>query len=72
MTGLLDSPVRNLTGGVIYTVAVMTLGTAAYMAVGWSFRDSIYMVITTVYTVGYSEVRPINTLALNASRCRDA
>jgi voltage-gated potassium channel len=66
MTGLLDSPVRNLTGGVIYTVTVMMLGTAAYMAVGWSFRDSIYMVITTVYTVGYSEVRPINTVALNA------
>jgi voltage-gated potassium channel len=66
MTGLLDSPVRNLTGGVIYTVTVMMLGTAAYMAAGWSFRDSIYMVITTVYTVGYSEVRPINTLALNA------
>jgi voltage-gated potassium channel len=37
----------------------------AYMAAGWSFRDAIYMVIVTIYTVGYNEVRPINTPALN-------
>jgi voltage-gated potassium channel len=65
MTGLLDSPVRNLVGGISYTLTVMALATAAYMAVGWSFRDAIYMVISTVYTVGYEEVRPINTPALN-------
>jgi hypothetical protein len=51
MTGLLDSPVRNLTVGVAYTVTVMILATAAYMTVGWSFKDAIYMVIVTVYTV---------------------
>jgi voltage-gated potassium channel len=65
MTGLFDSPVRNLTVGVDYTVSVMIVATLAYMRVGWSFRDAIYMVIVTVYTVGYSEVRPINTPALN-------
>jgi voltage-gated potassium channel len=65
MTGLLDSPVRNLTVGVAYTVTVMILATAAYMAVGWSFRDAVYMVIVTVYTVGYGEVRAIDTPALN-------
>jgi voltage-gated potassium channel len=66
MTGLLDSPVRNLTVGVAYTLSVMILAVVAYMAVGWSFRDALYMVIVTVYTVGYNEVRPINTPALNA------
>ncbi len=65
MTGLLDSPVRNLTAGVIYTVTVMIVATIAYMTAGWSFRDALYMVIVTVYTVGYNEVRPINTAALN-------
>jgi voltage-gated potassium channel Kch len=63
--GLLDSPVRNLLFGGIYTLSVMILATAAYMVVGWSFRDAIYMVILTIYTVGYSEVRPIDTPALN-------
>jgi voltage-gated potassium channel len=66
MTGLLDSPIRNLGVGVAYTVTVMIVATAAYMAAGWSFRDALYMVIVTVYTVGYNEVRPINTPALNA------
>ena len=65
MTGLLDSPVRNLTVGVAYTIVVMIVATLAYIKAGWSFRDAIYMVIVTVYTVGYSEVRPINTPALN-------
>ena len=64
MTGLLDSPGRNLTVGVGYIITVMVLAITAYMAVGWSFRDALYMVITTVYTVGYEEVRPINTPAL--------
>jgi voltage-gated potassium channel Kch len=66
MTGLLDSPVRNLTVGISYTLAVMALATFAYMGTGWSFRDALYMVILTVYTVGYDEVRPINTPALSA------
>jgi voltage-gated potassium channel len=65
MTGLFDSPVRNLTVGVAYTITVMIVATVACMRVGWSFRDAIYVVIVTVYTVGYSEVRPINTPALN-------
>ena len=64
MTGLFESPVRNLTAGVAYTITVMILATAAYMTVGWSFRDAIYMVIVTVYTVGYGEVRPIDTTVL--------
>jgi hypothetical protein len=64
-TGLLDSPVRNLLAGAPFTVSAMISATAAYMAVGWSFRDAIYMVILTIYTVGYSEVRPIDTPALN-------
>jgi voltage-gated potassium channel Kch len=65
MTGLLDSPVRNLRVGGIYVVTVMIAAVGAYMAVGWSFRDALYMVVVTIYTVGYSEVRPIDTPALN-------
>jgi len=67
MTGLLDSPVRNLIGGVVYTVAIMIVGTVAYVIAGWSLKDAFYMVVTTVYTVGYEEVRPINTPFLYAT-----
>jgi hypothetical protein len=64
MTGLLDSPVRNLIVGVCYVIVVIIVAIAAYLVAGWSFRDAVYMVITTVFTVGYEEVRPVNTPAL--------
>jgi voltage-gated potassium channel len=65
LTGPLDSPVRNLIMGVAFTITVMILATIAYMSTGWSFRDALYMVIITVFTVGYGEVRPIDTQVLS-------
>lgn len=59
--GLFASPVRNLAWGLVYLALVMLGATAAYMAAGWSLADAAYMVIVTVYTVGYGEVRPIDT-----------
>ncbi len=66
LAGPLDSPVRNLIMGVCFTLAVMAVAIACYVATGWSFRDALYMVIITVFTVGYDEVRPIDTAALSA------
>ena len=59
-----ESPVRNLTGGLFYMAVVITLATLAYILSGWSFGDAFYMVILTVFTVGYGEVRPIDTVDL--------
>ena len=42
-------------------LVVSAAATAAYMANGWRFADALYMVVLTVYTVGYEEVIPINT-----------
>jgi voltage-gated potassium channel len=58
---LLSSPVRSLVFGVIYMLIVMVLAVVSYMAVGWSFGDALYMVVITVYTVGFDEVLPIST-----------
>jgi voltage-gated potassium channel len=66
LSGALDSPVRNLIVGVTFTVCVMIAATAAYVAEGWSFRDALYMVVITVFTVGYDEVRPIDTSMLRS------
>jgi voltage-gated potassium channel len=59
--GLLGSPVRNLAIGISFVLAVVALATLGYWLAGWSLGDALYMVIVTVYTVGYGEVHPINT-----------
>jgi voltage-gated potassium channel Kch len=66
VTGLLASPLRNLLAGGLYMAAVMVCATVAYVAAGWSLGDAVYMVVLTVYTVGYDEVRAIDTPTLRA------
>jgi voltage-gated potassium channel Kch len=61
---LLNSPLRNLIAGVLYMLVVMAIATVAYVGQGWSTGDAIYMVVLTVYTVGYDEVRAVDTPAL--------
>jgi voltage-gated potassium channel len=63
-TGLLGSPLRNLAMGVGFVLMVMTLSVVAYVAAGWELSDAVYMVVLTVYTVGYGEVRPVDTALL--------
>jgi voltage-gated potassium channel len=65
-TGLLGSPARNLAFGISFTFAIMVCATIAYRSVGWSLSDAIYMVVVTVYTVGYGEVHPVETPLLRA------
>lgn len=41
---------------------VMALGTFGYWLYGWSVIDAMYQTVTTVTTVGFREVRPIETV----------
>lgn len=64
MTGLLSSPLRNLLAGVCFLLIVGATAVMAFAAEGWPIGDAFYMVITTIFTVGYGEVRPVDTVAL--------
>ena len=64
MAGFLSSPLRNLLGGLVYILLITGLATAAYAACGWPLSDAFFMVITTVFTVGYGEIRPVDTVVL--------
>ena len=66
MSGVLGSPLRNLIAGLVFLAVVCVCSVTAYVAYGWPLGDALYMVITTVYTVGYEEVRPIDTPVLRA------
>jgi voltage-gated potassium channel len=48
-----------LIGGAVFLV--MAAGTAGYMIIdGYPFFDACYMALTTIMTVGYSEIRPLS------------
>lgn len=66
MNSLLNSPTRNLLGGVMFVLTVGSLAIVGYTSQGWSFGDALYMVVLTVFTVGYDEVHPIATGPLRA------
>lgn len=54
-------PFRNLLIAILFVLLVAISAISAYMAAGWSFGDALYMVTLTIFTVGYGEVRPIDT-----------
>jgi voltage-gated potassium channel len=48
----------------VFFFVVLLLGTFGYMAAGWSFLDSLYMMVITIFSVGYEEVHDVNTPGL--------
>ncbi len=61
-----STPLRRiLTGGALF-VFICAVAVAGYMAAGWRLDDSVYMVVITIFGVGYGEVRPIESPQLRA------
>ncbi len=62
--GVLASPVRILAYTLIFVLAVSVGAVSGYLHAGWSLGDAAYMVTLTIFSVGFSEVRPIDTAYL--------
>jgi voltage-gated potassium channel len=58
---VLGSPVTNLFRALSFVGFIFILATAGFVGAGWSLGDAAYMVTLTVFSVGYDEVRPIDT-----------
>ncbi len=55
---------RRVQGAILALVIIATVGVLGYMVFeGWSFADALYMTVITLTTVGYREVRPLDTSA---------
>jgi voltage-gated potassium channel len=57
-----DSIKRILIGLVIFLTTLVG-SVVGYVLMGWSWFDALYMVVITVFGVGYGEVRPMTTPA---------
>jgi voltage-gated potassium channel len=55
------SAIRNkLFVPILLIIVINTFGTIGYMVIeGWNFRDSLFMTVTTLTTVGYGEVHDL-------------
>jgi len=54
---------RILIGGTFFGMTCI-VAVGGYMLAGWNFLDAIYMVVITVFGVGYGEARPVDEPAL--------
>ncbi len=61
-----NSPARNLLAGITYVLVITAGAIAGYVHFGWPVGDAIYMVVMTVFTVGYGEVHPVTSPGLRA------
>lgn len=64
LSAYIGSPLRNLATIVVFLAAVIVVATLAYTIAGWSVGDAFYMVMLTVFTVGFREVHPIDNAYL--------
>lgn len=50
---------RRIITGLVFFVSTLVVAVLGYVAAGWSFLDALYMVVITIFGVGYGEVQPL-------------
>jgi voltage-gated potassium channel len=50
---------RKLQRSLLYLLAVFIVSVTGFLTFGWSFIDSVYMVVITMFGVGFGEVDPL-------------
>lgn len=75
----MQSSSKKIVLGASVFLTTLIVATIGYWLAGWSLLEAIYMVVITIYGVGYSEVRPVEdpslrlfTMAFIVSGCTSA
>ncbi|KAA1261867.1 Voltage-gated potassium channel Kch [Rubripirellula obstinata] len=61
-----STPLRKIVTGLALFLLICVVAVAGYMLAGWRLDDAIYMVIITIFGVGYGEVHPVESPSLRA------
>ncbi|TWT33070.1 potassium channel family protein [Blastopirellula retiformator] len=62
----LSAPIRKMVTGAVLFLMICVVAVVGYVSAGWDLADSIYMVIITIFGVGYGEVQPVQSIPLRA------
>jgi voltage-gated potassium channel len=57
----MKSPFERIVTGVIFFALTIIVAVIGYALLGWDLLDAFYMVVITIFGVGYGEVRPLDT-----------
>lgn len=61
-----STPLRKVLVGIVSFALICLAAVIGYMIAGWSASDAFYMVIITIFGVGYGEVQPVQSEGLRA------
>jgi voltage-gated potassium channel len=57
----MNSSLKRVIFGALFFLTTLLVAILGYRLAGWSWLDAVYMVVITVFGVGYGEVHPITT-----------
>lgn len=60
MSALPQGPFRRIQIGLLFFGITLVMAVLGYTWAGWNLLDAIYMVVITIFGVGYGEVRPLD------------
>lgn len=60
----LKSPFHRIRTGALFFFITILVAVIGYILAGWTLLDAIYMVVITIFGVGYGEVNPLETTSL--------
>ena len=60
----MQASLRRVLIGTAFFLVTMVLAVTGYTMAGWTLLEAIYMVVITIFGVGYGEVRPIQSPTL--------
>lgn len=64
MRSPLKSSFQRIFTGALFFFITISVAVIGYIIAGWTLLDAIYMVVITIFGVGYGEVKPLETASL--------